>query len=391
MTDRFIPSGVPLFVMTSLLALLLMTACGEEPMMAPVQDDAVASSADDGSTTSDTRQPSGNGVLGPNQGVSGAILGNSLPGTWRPFSDDSPWNTPIPSNAPTHSNSAQIIAGMAAEKSFIRPSREYTIPVWVVRSERMERVRVRSDKIYDLWDSDRDGWTDQGAPLSPTMWEEPTSDAHICVVDPVLGLSWEMSRYAWDDPSSFPTCTTYNVWDLSGPGHGDHNEGQRWQLRGGRGSGFPIIAGLVRPEEIQAGEIRHALVFTYSHIRMSEQGWDMFIAPPACRGDGDVIGEQYPIEGMRLQLDPSFTEDDFDDWGLTEEAKIVARALQRYGMYLGDRGGDMVFQVQLMHPRPSRHRHEWERVAPNFFKSVEKIRTEWFRIVDTGGEVVVKD
>jgi hypothetical protein len=367
----------------------MITACGEEPTFAPGPEDVVIAQVTDESELRAVGGPTANDVIAPNQGVPDAILGNSLPGTWRPFSDDSPWNTPIGAGAPTHSNSQQIIATMAASKSFIRPSREYTIPVWVVRSSRMEMVPVRSDRIFDFWDTDRDGWTDEGAPLAPAMWGEPTSDGHMCVIDPVRGLSWEMSKYQWT--GDLPECTTYNVWDLSGPGHGDHNEGQRWQLRGGRGSGFPVIAGLVRPEEIQAGEIRHALTFTYSDVRMSEEGWDMFIAPPAFRGDGDIRGEQFPIEGMRLQLDPSFTEADFDSWGLTEEAKIIARALQTYGMYLGDRGGDMVFQVQLLDPRPARHRRQWESVAPNLFKSVEKIRTEWFRVVDTGGVVVVKD
>ncbi|HMB67857.1 MAG TPA: hypothetical protein VKU85_01055, partial [bacterium] len=123
---------------------------------------------------------------------------------------------------------------------------------------------------------------------------------------------------------------------------------------------------------------------------MSEEGWDMFMAPPACRGDGDHVGEQYPIEGMRFQLNPALTEDDFDEWGLTEEARVLARALQTYGMYLCDRGGDMAVQMQLLGDRPSLHRNRWEDRLPGFFKSIEKIHTDQFRIVDEG-EPVIKD
>lgn len=36
-------------------------------------------------------------------------LGMSMPGSWRPFADNSPWNTPIPSNAVTHPDSGAII------------------------------------------------------------------------------------------------------------------------------------------------------------------------------------------------------------------------------------------------------------------------------------------
>lgn len=369
-------------MLTALLPILWIAACGEGPALAPTQADdlgdpmTLAAMGEKGrrSVTADT--PRG-------------ILGNSLPGGWRPFADDSPWNTPIPADAATHPSSDLVIGFMASEKGFIRASREYTIPVWIVDTERMEMPIVRSDRIYDDWDADRDGWSDVGAPLHPSMWWEATSDGHICVLDPARNLAWEMSRFDWLSDGT-PTCTTFNVWDLTGAGHGDHNEGDRWQLRGGRGSGFPLIAGLVRPEEVRAGEIRHALVFTFSEVRMSDEGWDMFVAPPACRGDGNMVGDQYPIEGMRLQLNPELTESDFDEWGLTEEAKVMARALQTYGMYLCDRGGDMAIQVQLLSDRPALHRSRWEDRLPGFFKSIEKIRTDQFRVVDQG-EVVVKD
>jgi hypothetical protein len=220
------------------------------------------------------------------------------------------------------------------------------------------------------------------------MWGEPTGDGHICIIDPLREIAWEMSRFSWTGDS--PECTTFNIWDLSGSGHGDHNEGERWQTRGGRGSGFPIIAGLVRPEEVEAGEIRHALVFTFSSCRMSASGDDMFLAPPACRGDGQSVGSQYPIEGMCFQLDPALDNGDFDAWGLSPEARIVARALQTYGMYLSDRGGNWALQAQLLDEDPAVHRAKWEARLPGFYSSIERIPSDAFRIVELGAEEVVK-
>jgi hypothetical protein len=113
-------------------------------------------------------------------------------------------------------------------------------------------------------------------------------------------------------------------------------------------------------------------------------GSDIFIAPPACRGDGDFVGTQYPIEGMLFQLDPEATNADFDAWGLTAEGRIVARALQLYGMFLGDRGGDMKIQVQLLSPNASKHRSLWDARLPDLYRTVEKIPTNRLRVIYTG-------
>jgi hypothetical protein len=218
------------------------------------------------------------------------------------------------------------------------------------------------------------------------MWPEQTSDAHICIIDPYVGIAWEMSRFSWE--GEHPQCTTFNLWNLRLNGYGDPRQGNRWQTRGGRGSGFPLIAGLLRPEEVESGEIRHPLVFTFSEIRRGDNGGDLFQWPPACRSDGERTGTQYPIEGMLVQLDPSANESDFNDWGLTPEARIVARALQKYGMYLCDRGGDMKIQVQLLSKDTDEHRDLWDGQFPGIYNSVEDIPTDRLRVVHTGAPTV---
>ena len=51
---------------------------------------------------------------------------------------------------------------------------------------------------------------------------------------------------------------------------------------------------------------------------------------------------------MRFQLDPNLTDTDFDNWGLSREGKIIARAMQRYGLYNGDNSGAMALQAALL-------------------------------------------
>jgi PKD repeat protein len=310
-----------------------------------------------------------------------AVIGMSLPGTWRPFRPDSPWNTPIPTEAQTHPDSDAIIALAESEATNIRLTGWYNSSLWVVNSNNVPLVTDATGAYpFDTWDPDFDAdrHIDVGIPITADTWPENTEDGHIVIVDPFKLLAWEMSRVSWNDyQNGGHLCSTFNIWDITGTGVGDAREGWRSGARGGRGSGFPVIAGMIRPEELEAGEIRHALVFTFDKNRQ-----ELHI-PPASRTDGTYSGNQYPLEGMRFQLNPSLTESDFDEWGLSEHAKIVARALQKYGMFDGDNGGSMALQVQLLDQDSSQHRAEWDARFPNFYDTINNIPVNQFRVIQT--------
>jgi hypothetical protein len=330
----------------------------------------------------------GDHTFSPGDYTRSGIIGNSLPGTWRPFNKASVWNLPIPINAQKHPDSDIIIKNAVSYTKHIRFAYSYLIPVWVVNSNNIPSVKVKSQYPFDWWDRDRNGWTDIKVPVTEDMWAEPTPDGHICIIDPIKKISWEMSRFFWQ-PGGTPNSSTYNIWDITGSGVGNANEGRRWKARGGRGSGFPLIAGLIRPEETASGEIRHAMVFTFRKNRRADDGSKIFLSP-ACRSDGKYIGHQYPIEGMLFQLDPSLNEKDFNAWGLNKEGKILARALQKYGMYLGDNGGAMALQVQLLASTPEEHYQIWEKLFPGFYKNIEKIPTNKFTVIYTGEPILKK-
>jgi len=314
------------------------------------------------------------------------LIGMSLPGRWRPYSESSIWNTPIAKDVTVHPDSQKIINTLNGEAENIRFVRYFSAPIWVVNSENMSQYQVKSDRIYDFWDKNRDGLTDDPIPIDRNMWGEQSPDGHIIIVDPFKMKAWEMSTFKWDDSGvvPIPTATTFNVWDLKGSGYALPFEGERWRQRGARGSGIPMLAGLIRPEEIAAGEIRHAMVFMFLRNRKGNEGKEMFYSPPAARSDGEFEGDEYPIEGMHLQLNPELTDVDFDTWGLTKEAKIVARALQRYGMFLADNGGSMSIGVQLMAPVLLDHVHYWDKQFPELYKSITKIPTNQFRLINSG-------
>jgi hypothetical protein len=89
----------------------------------------------------------------------------------------------------------------------------------------------------------------------------------------------------------------------------------------------------VRPCEIARGRIRHALAFAYPG---TTPNW----VYPATHSDGRTpVGAGLPM-GTRLQLDPSIGVQTIkDEWGCTGPCLTIARALQRYGMYLIDTSG----------------------------------------------------
>ncbi len=316
------------------------------------------------------------------------ILGNSLPGNWRPFNDKSPWNTRISDNATVHPLSDIIVNSMKLERNHLAFVRTYATPIWVVNSSKMKLISVRSDRIFDNWDKDDDGWTDVGAPLTPQMWGEPTEDGQILIVDPFKNILWDISSYKWS-LKGYPTATTFDIWDLESDGVANPPDDTKWVLRGGRASGFPGIAGIIRPEELEFGKINHALIFSYNKIRKERNGADIYMYP-ACRSDGKYVGIQFPIMGMRFQLDPTLTDKDFEEWGLNRESKIIAKALQEYGMFLGLTGGKMKLIVQMLGPTTSTNILEWEKRFPNIFKNVKKIPFDKFRIIYTGEPSVRK-
>lgn len=322
--------------------------------------------------------------------TSSTYIGDSLPGRWRPFSDNSPWNTPIAGSPSIHPDSSSIISRMAerwrantglSTQPFLDfANANYAIPVHVVNSGNIgiKLVRTTSD-IWDAFDTNHDGGADKHAYITNASqcWPEVASDGHMCIIDPFKKLTWEFSRCSVDSSSNL-SCTTFNVWDLTGTGVAVPYQGMYHWARGGRGAGTPEIAGLVRPEEIEAGEIRHALCFCFSDNRPGA------CVAPAARSDGKAEHQYNPYEGARLQLNPALTDADLNAWGLGPAAKVVARALQRYGMIDVDNGGGITIQGQNLHPVNATSRAMWESRCPNLRSDLQKIPWNQFRVLSYG-------
>jgi hypothetical protein len=98
-----------------------------------------------------------------------------------------------------------------------------------------------------------------------------------------------------------------------------------------RASGLAFLGGVIWPDELAAGRIGHALAFSHACTRSGGP------VAPATASDGITPSASALPIGARIQLDPAL---DLDTLALSTAARSIGRALQEYGGYLVDTGGD---------------------------------------------------
>lgn len=91
-------------------------------------------------------------------------------------------------------------------------------------------------------------------------------------------------------------------------------------------AGLPILPGLVRYDELAAGEIAHAIRFTVPETRHAHV-W------PARHDASDLADAKYPPMGQHFRL-----RADFDLASYSPQIRVILRAFQRYGVILADNG-----------------------------------------------------
>jgi hypothetical protein len=133
------------------------------------------------------------------------------------------------------------------------------------------------------------------------------------------------------------SCRLYELYDLRHTSHGwTAGSGATWSLRSNHlrpagwtsadAAGLPIFAGLARWDEVSRGVIDHALRFTAPRTRRA-------YVYPARHYASSSSDPSLPPMGLRVRLKASVDISSFP-----RQARVVLRALQRYGMILADNG-----------------------------------------------------
>jgi hypothetical protein len=232
------------------------------------------------------------------------------------FPADNVWNSPVDKIA-RHPLSDKFVATIGADKPLhpdFGPNADIGIPFNVVPGDQ-KRVPV---KFAYREETDLSNY-----PIPPNVLIEhggrAGTDRHILLVDKDNCVLWEIfdaekkSDGSWAAGSGAIFDLTCNCMRPNGWTSAD-------------AAGLPIFPGLVRYEEVAAGEIRHA-------IRVSVPKTRADVVWPALHAASKLKDEQYPPMGQRFRLKASV-----DISGFPREAQIILRALKTYGMIVADNG-----------------------------------------------------
>jgi hypothetical protein len=290
----------------------------------------------------------------------------------RVFPADNPWNQNV-SGLPLHPRAAQILANMSPSGALH--------PDW------------------GNWSTDHYGipWTTgTGAPPVPmtwtTSWGDDESDMLACPggggafcypipgtapIEGGPGASSGSDRHVlYLDTGGAPDhCTLYelyNAQNFTGPGwtaaNGaifplDTNTLRPDGWTSADAAGLPVLPGLVRVEEVLAGEIQHAIRFTMSQ---TARGY----IHPATHQAG-TSGTDLPPMGLRVRL-----RADYPVASAPAPAQVILRAMQSYGLILADNGSDWYITGDSD--------DRWDPLMDDVIDGLRDVHGSDFEIVDTG-------
>jgi len=260
----------------------------------------------------------------------------------RPYGARAPWNVPV-AELPRHPDSgwySELLWNDAPGRpgDFNLGFDTYTYPVYYV-ADATGWYPVRT-----AWEGNLDG---QQIPWNPDWQPAPGNDAQVIILDPDRGREWNLFQVEFRD--GVVRATNGNLVP------GDY----RTRTRGyppSRGVGIPYLAMLVRPQEIAAGRIDHAL-----SLPIRNPSGQYFVAPATKLEH--ATGRTGIPEGMRFALD--VTEEEIQAWAARfgpessqtrRSAIIIARALRDYGWFITDTSGGATFQFEANVSA----RSEWE-------------------------------
>ncbi|HEY4333128.1 MAG TPA: hypothetical protein VGM78_11185 [Ilumatobacteraceae bacterium] len=269
------------------------------------------------------------------------------------FPADNPWNTPV-AGLPLRAGSAATISRILSIKGQgpnLHPdfgeNPDYGIPFVIVPASQ-PLVPISYDGAGDQ--------SDQGPmpiPLDAPIEGGGDGDSHVLVLQQ-------------------GTCRLFELYDAQRTGDGwSAYSGAEFNLStnalrplgwtSADAAGLPILPGLVRYDEVASGVITHAIRMTFDETQ------DTYILPAtheaSSRTDADL-----PPMGLRLRLSAGY-----DISHLTGQARVIAVALQQYGVIVADNGSNWYFQGA---PDP-----RWN---DDDLDQLKSIPGSAFEVVDTG-------
>jgi hypothetical protein len=265
-----------------------------------------------GGSSADAPGPTGPGGEAP--GTNASLGGR------RPFPADNPWNRDV-SAEPVDPASDQLIASCG-----LRNLHPDFGTVWDGAPNGIPYVLVHGDQArvpvsFDYADESDPGPYPIPANAPIEGGAGATGDRHVLVVDVDGWKLYELYDAHPEDGGARWHAGSGAVFDLGS------NALRPAGWTSADAAGLPIFPGLVRYDEVmERGTVDHALRFTCPRTRRA------YVSPARHWASSDTSSALPPM-GMRVRL-----RADFDTTGYPAEARVILRAMMRYGMLLGDNG-----------------------------------------------------
>jgi hypothetical protein len=259
-------------------------------------------------------------------------------GGFRFFSHNSFWNQLLPAKVALDPNSAELVGQLAADAAAEVQARKgpwidttsYSVPIYTVPANeptvRVRLVGLREPALQRAWNY---------VPLPANAQPSLGTDAELVVWQPSRNRMWEFWRLgqeagAWHASwggvmrkvSSNDGVYSRRAWPGAKP----------WW--GASATSLPLAGGLITLEDMRRHEVDHALAVALPETRAG------VFADPAQRSDGISTNRLALPEGARLRLDPKL---DIAGLHLSPVVAMIARAAQRYGLVVRDKGGNVAF------------------------------------------------
>ncbi len=232
------------------------------------------------------------------------------------FPDSNIWNTPV-DRLPVSTDSSAMIATIGLDRTL---KADFGSGTWDGGPIGIPFVTVPGTQPKVPIEFGYADESDPGPyPIPPDVPREWGSDHHVIVVDRDNGLLYEVYDAEQQYDGSWHAGSGA-VFDLRS------NALRPGSWTSADAAGLPILAGLVRYDEVASGTITHALRFTAPETRRAYV-W------PARHFASSLTGARYPPMGQRFRL-----KADFDLSGFSPKNRVILQALKTYGMVLADNG-----------------------------------------------------
>jgi len=270
-------------------------------------------------------QANESGLAGLPEDYAISLIPDTLAAPDRFFRQNSTWYEKIPDDAQMLERQGcgaeELIADVLSNSKILTISyREWSVPIWYAREDTpMQWVELPRPKGPEDW---------RWVPIPPEAQPASADDAHMVIVSHDLHYAWDFWQAQKHNDGHW-SASTFRRWDLTGDGINSPYDG----MGSSRVAPVPLLHGLITYDEIvNQGYIDHALAFAYSQAKKDSPG----VYPCETSNNGYCDRACCLWLGFRLQLNPDL---DLDSLNLNPASKIIARALQEYGMIFVENNG----------------------------------------------------